>query len=346
MNAPDFFYPSNRLIGVELEIDTRRFPLSVPRVSGWSRKHDGSLSNGAELVLEPPKPLGEAVTAIKNLCDQLVGLNVHKSGGMHVHVQAADYTAVDAMALCQIYHHFQPIINKLVGHSRVDNHFCPPFNKKPTVQELVRRFKLNEPARNRSLARCSRSYSVINLAMLRCCQPQERSIEFRQGSVSKRAACVAGWATLMACLTDMAKNPDVLAKCRLASPPTLDQLLGLIKIQETTVSSNGVAEWVQWRHDYLNSAPTAEWVSKLVAIMAERRQVGLFFVSRKLDVNLAFAKAILDKAVHDGVIQHGSNSSTWRLFMTDELVALDMARLAEADTTADAALLPQGVAAH
>jgi hypothetical protein len=315
-------YPSNRKIGVEMEVDPG---CNGPRVSvdvtGWEAKGDGSLShNGREFVMNPPKKLPEAHAVIKDLCSKLVDIKVHKSGSIHVHVQVADYTHDDAYHLVKLYTHFQSVIDSLVGRSRHNNHFCPAYPKSITKSGLISKFRLNDSACNRSFAKGARQFSVANLAMMRCSTPSHRTIEFRQGSVSKKAICVIGWATFLVCLTDMALYVDTTTLSR----PTLPHLLDLIKAHELRVGSKGVADWVQWRHDYLNAEPTEEMIQLLMTKVGKK--CGIYSVSQALNTNLAVAKALLVEATNRGLVTQLPGKKVWCLAY-DNRATEDLAHL-------------------
>jgi hypothetical protein len=335
MNAPQLpIYPSSRLLGVELELDVgsgRTFNLpALPQ--GWIQTIDGSLTQGhsAELVMVPPKVYSEAIPTIKSLCERLVDMNVLKTGGMHIHVQAHDYSHTDAYNLVRIYTRFQPVISKLVGESRRHNRFCPIYPKDISRTSIVDKFTLNSPAHNRAEAKRSRVYSVVNLAMLRCIQPEERSVEFRQGSVSKKAICVGGWAALMVALVEMAKIPLVVSRLDtieegISFSALFELFKELLGEHESRVGATGLAVWVDWRHSYLNGRPTMEQARKIVKGIAGGYK-GLFFISRLLDTNLAYAKRVLELAVRERLIVKHATKERW-MVAYETIAASDLARL-------------------
>jgi hypothetical protein len=298
-------YNGNRLLGIELEFDAGNATFNLPGrlPTGWSRHADGSLYNGSEIVLEPPEAHVNAVPKIKALNDALdsTGTYAGRRGGMHVHVQVADYTIEDAVRLANLYRHFQPAINTLVAKSRVNNHFCPAYTSVVTRQTLIEKFRITTPASTRSEARCSRSYSVVNFAMMRCTNPQERTVEFRQGSTSKRADCVAGWSAFLLALTDLAKN-ETLWDDAMELPATMAGLRRAMLMVEEATGNQNLAEWVQWRHDYMNEEPTPQLVDEAVRRIGPRWH-GMFFVSRQLNINNALAQKILEKAHEQGKLE-------------------------------------------
>lgn len=308
--APIPNYPSERLIGIELEFDAGGTRLNLPdRHPGWQAQHDGSLRNGREFVLNPPLQLNRAKDTVKNFldaCDK-ARTNTTKRGGYHIHVQAHDYSEdhSDSYNLVRIYSHFQPVINLLVGKSRVNNTYCPPYNASITLRGLIEKFNLNEPASDRGNAKYSRAYSVVNLAMMRCRTARDRTVEFRQGSPSKRFECVWGWACLMVALVDMARDRRSFNHRNMSRPPTLENFVDMIVDHEQRVGAQHLGDWVVWRHDYLNSAPDEELITKAVQSMGVKPR-GLFYISRELNINLALATRVMEAATSRRLVMESS----------------------------------------
>lgn len=332
------FYPGNRLIGIELEFDAGstelRMPPRTPR--GWARKSDGSLSNGVEMVLEPPLTYEESVPVTREFCRAFneARTNTCKNGGYHVHVQAADYDTHKAHKLVKLYTKYKSVINRLLAESRHMNHFCRTYDDNITHDQLVNMFSLNRPARNRMEAKGSRQYSAVNCAMLRCDVADERSVEFRQGSVTKRFECVMGWAALMVALTDMPNYAAVYTRAMRGSS-SLEHFVEALRELEAATGAQDVANWVLWRDSYMNAEPTDEQIDAAVQKIG-RRSHGIFFVSRELDVNLAVAKRILAKASEQGkLIARGTKFRAARANLTEgELEMLEEAYIARINNTA------------
>jgi len=322
-------YASNRLIGIELEYDAGGTEFTKPTLipSGWSEKYDGSLRNGFEYVLEPALSYNQALPVVQTFCDAFnaAKTNISTRGGYHIHVQAHDYDDQhhDSTRLCKIYKHFQPIINSLVGKSRVGNSYCQGV----TVADrdaLIRNFHLTTPARNRGEAKGSRNYSAVNLAMMRCTNPNHRTIEFRQQSSSKRLACVWGWATLMVALVDLAKNEELCGRW-LRKMVTLGNFKEMLGEHSSLVGATGLAEWVQWRHDYLNAEPTPQFLEQLQAACTNRPS-GLFTLARAVDANLAVVKKAADMLVESGALS--KRGTRWvKRASADQEVGAELAEL-------------------
>lgn len=301
--VPNFEYPSSRLVGIELEIDPGRSGCGpIEAAEGWSSKGDGSLScYGCELVLEPAVPLSSAREAIERQCASLKNINVKARGGFHVHVQTPSESLENIWQLTLWYAAAQEHINKLVGQSRINNRFAMPYDGR-TRSAWKDLFQLDQPASNRQDAKGSRQYWCVNPAMWRCRRHTDRSIEFRQGSISKRAFVVYGWACLMTCLVDLA--------ARKPAPNTLSwgQFKAEIAEQTEIAGGHGMAEWLEWRQDYLHGNPSLEMINKLVSVIGTSR-VGMYGASRKLDVSLPFAKKLLAEASRRGVLSPVGNGT-------------------------------------
>jgi hypothetical protein len=229
---------SSRLIGIEL-IDVGNVQLPA----GWKRQVGDS---GVEVVLDPPEIYEEAIPKIQALDAVLDNTN---TCGVHVHVQAADYSVKDCVRLANLYRHFQPVINCLSN-----NHSCATYDKKVTRRTLVEKFRITTPASTRSEARIA-SRSVINFAMMRCTKLADRTVEFCQGS----ADCIAGWVAFTLALTDLARNQDACTDVLTypaTYPATLEGLKRAMVVVEQfrnylVPNAQHLDEWVQWRYDVM-----------------------------------------------------------------------------------------------
>jgi len=303
-NGPIPSYASERLIGLELEYDAKTTKLSLPTTtpSGWSRQSDGSLQNGVEMVLNPPLTLTDATPVVKEFADAFnrARTNTFSSGGFHVHVQVADYTEHDAGNLARLYHHFQTQINRLLGKSRHNNHYCPPFTHSVTDADLSSRFNLGSLASTRASAKSARKYQVVNFAMMRCTRHSDRTVEFRQGSTTKRFECIIGWAAFCVAMVEIAKN-DAMTSAYIGQQASWENFVQMLRDHESMVGASHIADWVVWRREYLEETPSDELISKAVAAMG-RRPRGIFHISRALDINLPLSERTLNAAVSRGLI--------------------------------------------
>lgn len=271
--------------------------------AGWDEKHDGSLQNGREYVLDPALPLCESADSIKAFCVACneARMNTGSRGGFHVHVQSHDYGGTDegldrAYRLMKIYRHFQPVLDRLVAKSRVDNHYCAKFHTSMTRDQLIFDFRLTTLVNSRIEAKAARSTLVINFAMCRTRSPAQRSVEFRQGSPSKQFECVWGWTVLVTALTEIAAALHGQNAHSRLPEPTLAGLMQLLTEYEQQSGSTNIAAWVAWRDDYMNRAPTEAEIMKVVQAGTEHPH-GLFHFSRKAELNLPLTQRAIDAAV-------------------------------------------------
>ena len=330
--APLPVYESARLVGIELEYDSGnaqfREPTTLPL--NWVTKYDGSLRNGREFVLEPAVSYNNLMPYVQRFTEEFdqIKIGLTTRGGFHVHVQSHDYTHDDAFNLAKLYTHFQPVIDSLLGQSRVNNRYCPPFpSANFTKEQLVNEFNLDEPAENRERAKWSRVFRVINFAMMRCSNAQHRSVEFRQGSPSKRFSNIYGWSTFVTALTDMARDPDLMMFATY-SPKNLVGLLGVVNQWQLARCGQNIVEWIQWRHEIMNGQPTEDMTSRLVTLL-QSGPCGLFSVSTSLDINYPMAKKLLTEAHHHGIIT--SQGNRYKLCrVIDEVALEDLSLLREA----------------
>jgi len=312
LNAPIPTCPSRRLVGLELEYDAGNTEFRRPIIpDGWSEKYDGSLSNGREYVMDPPVAVCNADDSIRAFCEacDTARMNTTSRGGFHVHVQSPDFGGETDEAqqrvhnLARLYVHFQDAIDRLVGKSRVHNHFCAKFGTMPTRSELVNLFRLDQTATSRLSAKGARSTKVINFAMCRTQNKSHRSIEFRQGSPSKQFACVWGWTVFVVALTEIAARDDF----NLPEDRSLDSLLSLLRAYERDSGATKIAKWVLWRDDYMNRPPTDDEVNKVVA-SANGRPRGIFHLSRQAELNLPLTQRAADEAVRRGLLSKVGNN--------------------------------------
>jgi len=326
---------STRLVGIELEFDSCGTQYREPRGGtprGWEKKTDGSLRNGYEYVMNPPVCIRDVNPVIERFSTAFLEAktNLGKRGGFHVHVSAPDYDiGPDCFKLAQFYSKFQGVINSLLAASRHNNSFCPPYPSRITEASVTQMFNLNQPAQNRYMAKCSRAYSVVNMAMMRAAQPNDRTVEFRQGSPSKRFENIQGWAAFTVFCTDIVKLPQVLTYCyNLPGPDNLEKLLKVAYRYEEATGSSNMAAWIKWRHDYMNQAPDADLITRAVQSLGGGTH-GIFHVARALNVNNGVALKVLQAALSQGRISSAPATGDGPRFRVNfsQMVEQDLAEL-------------------
>ena len=114
---------------------------------------------------------------------------------------------------------------------------------------------------------------------MRCSNAEHRSVEFRQGSSSKRFANIYGWSTFVTALTDMARDPGLMILAT-HSPKNLGGLLEVVNQWQLARCGHNIVEWIKWRHEIMNGQPTDDMTSRLVTLLQSGPQ-GLFSVSTR-----------------------------------------------------------------
>lgn len=296
-------YPSSRLIGLEIELDAPRAVLHTPVLpANWQCKPDASLSNGREFILESPVPLAEVYHSVEAFSRAVIAAKMHAGsrGGFHVHVGAADYTTAQAYQLVKLYSHFKEQIDLLCGKSRINNRHCSPFPAALSEDDLCTTFSLNTVATGRAAAKTARRTYAINLAMLRCADPLDRSIEFRQQSASKRFCNIYGWACFCAALVDLAQNRQAVIRFT-SRPASWRTFISLCRRAERIHHADRLVEWVEWRRSYLHPEKfSADVVHKLAAYLMGSKPRGLYSIAQAVELNYAAAKALLELERHKG----------------------------------------------
>ncbi len=298
---------TNRLVGVELEYDASGTRYREPaRVEGWTVLSDGSLRNGREYVMDPPRPVRDSLRYVTAFCSAATEArtNVGVRGGFHVHVQSHDLDIEQTCDVARLYSKYQNVIDRLLPVSRRNCRWAARMAR-TTTPELVSMFNLNTPASSRGEAKSSRKYTTVNLAMCRCRNPDHRSIEFRQGASTKRIANVMGWTALVTALVETVAM-GLPWRSRADSAAAFENLL---KKYERETGSEGLVDWVNWRREWINQPVTRDLVSKAITCMRGLPR-GVFHVSRELDVNVGLAKRICNKAVEDGKMTRNGNYYT------------------------------------
>lgn len=114
--------------------------------TGWTVKHDGSVSAGGELVSQPldfdsesdRKQVDVVVAAM-----QLAGAGTDTSAGIHVHVDASDLSAQQVANVARFMFKFEDVIYRIgsSGWSRIRpsgmNNYCKPIDEE-TVRKLCK----------------------------------------------------------------------------------------------------------------------------------------------------------------------------------------------------------------
>lgn len=329
-DAPEPHVVSSRKLGLELEVDVgyNGEDDKIPdNISGWTAKGDCSLSKGTEFVFDRPVLAETAIERIKAFCSAMVDLNVHQKGGYHVHVQGHDYSLLDCWHLAMLYSKCRSAINQLVAKSRTNNHFCNaiPSGWLTSSDSFIRETRLgSQSASSRVTAKqWANRYYVVNFNMMACSCETQRSIEFRQGSISKRFGPIWGWAAFVLALTEAAKcHTDIEALPAMAN---LDDLKQVLANYEARSGSTNLVEWVTWRVAYLNPQITDDDRTAAIACLSQNA-LGLYGLSRAMDINLSATQVLLNDLKEKDLVRAVGNAYRPKVAKTvcyrDELESL------------------------
>ena len=290
-------YCSSRLVGIEVELDSGSTPFRAPtELPEWEATRDRSLSNGMEYVLTPALPYNRVLPAIKNFDDRVTAArtNITSRGSLHVHVQAHDMSPTQAHNLCRLYSRFQADIDLLVADSRKSNRnhtFCKPLPVALTVMQWGNMFNWQSKVETRQAAKRGNRYWTVNCQTMSIVDPALRSVEFRQQSATRKAANIYGWVSLCVVLVELSRTSDVNG-----IPPRMT----LAELLQEYPAASGVAEWVQWRSQYLSQTPTDALIQQAVGVL--RSYHGIHHVSRHLNVPLPVAKAVCEAGRARGLL--------------------------------------------
>ena len=306
-NGPVVQYNSNRLIGIELEFDAGNmsFNLPSPMPDGWHAINDGSLRNGKEIVMTHPVQFSELFPVVQRLSRGLImaKTGINRRGGFHVHVGGEGWVPESAYRVAMIYTHFQRVINKLVGESRVDNRFASSFSQTMSEHEYYGMFSLHSPATTRAQAKSTRAYRVVNPASVRCIDPAIRSVEFRQGSPSKHTVNIMGWTAFLVVLSDIAiENGSIYASLS-ESEKSIEGLSRFVELQEIANGGSNVSAWIEWRYNYMNELPK-NWESemtKLCSVISSRNR-GIVGISQAMNMPYPQVVKLLKKGIELGCV--------------------------------------------
>jgi hypothetical protein len=234
-----------------------------------------------------------------------------KRGSTHVHVQAHDLTHWQMYALSKFYWDCRDFIGRLVPPSRNKNDYCP-IKDPGRFDSFVQSWNLGHHYATREEA-CrppggtsggfftQHRYNAVNLSPVRVADPLKRSVEFRQGAASTRFASSYGWASFCVALVEMASA--VTANDLVEAPTTWSSFVGTIAKIDTRL-----ADWMEWRADYLYRTPTDEDLSAVIEAMGDGRDYGLFPVSRRADVSLNVGRMALEVLVSQGIVARESRA--------------------------------------
>lgn len=209
----------NRQFGIEIEltgINTYEAASAISRAGiecqaehynhstrrTWKVVTDSSVTSprgqrgGTEVVspilkgIEGFKQVATVLEALKN-----AGGKVDRSCGIHVHIDANDFTVDDIKKICYTYERYNDVIDNLQPKSRRENQniFCGRFEDTKWMQ-------IENATTIYEMTSGSRYYNVNLTSYMR-----HGTVEFRQSASSLEAAKVLSWIQLILTLVDVAR---------------------------------------------------------------------------------------------------------------------------------------------
>ena len=209
---------SGRYIGIEAEYASGEPDPEWARIWGAGIVEDGSLPRGGyELVSAPAA--GELFEAqIREMC-RGAG-DVTTACGLHVHVDASDYTWADMRRLIFAYASIEDELFRAVPESRRNNHYCTRcaadyvrlVSRTAGTEEKIIACTGNIKLRLQRDAKPSGRYRALNL----CCWFRQGTVELRLGAGSANPSKIISWASFFRDLVGYAKTHPLKA-CRVAT---------------------------------------------------------------------------------------------------------------------------------
>lgn len=240
LNSETFeFNTSKRFIGCELEVDKLKRPINqnilckkINRQVNYNNAKlwdagaiavsDGSLGAGGFEVCTFPANGDAFLNQIQTITEVLNSQRayVNSTCGMHIHVDASDYTAKDVCNFMKVYCLIENAIFSTLPKSRRNNTYC----KRITLQKDTLNFLFTKGVKSSSAATLAaydrNNYSHRQLEELkRCKKPGSRykavnlsswfyqgTIEFRMFSGTTCSQKIINWCSFWANLLSLVKN--------------------------------------------------------------------------------------------------------------------------------------------
>lgn len=231
-SLPEIDYTFNRRFGIEIEAynctrdrlarELREAGINVG-VEGyghttrnyWKLVTDGSLSGNDTFELVSPILEGESglrelekVCWVLDLCD----VKVNNSCGLHVHMDAADFTINTWKNLALSYKNIENVINAFMPNTRRDNRYSKSLSR---ISES-RILEANTISDLRGAFRNDR-YHKVNLEAY----ARHRTVEFRQHGGSTNFTKMSNWVLFLSRMITFAQHAKVEAGTTLQNLPFL-----------------------------------------------------------------------------------------------------------------------------
>lgn len=129
--------PSERFIAAEIEVAGKNdewYASVIEEVNKWGGRvvRDGSLPQGGFEINTAPAAGDQFIKEIRAICQTLqkAGAFVTEKCGLHVHVDARDYSYQDIRRLALVYAALEPALFQMVNAYRRSNIYCMPCGQR------------------------------------------------------------------------------------------------------------------------------------------------------------------------------------------------------------------------
>lgn len=233
--VPNIDYIFNRNFGIEIEAyncskqklaqELTAVGIKV-RVEGynhtdstehWKLVTDSSLTGNQSFELVSPILHGEeGLKDLEKVCWvlELCNVKVDNSCGLHIHMDAADFTINTWKNLALGYKRLEKVIDAFMPSSRRNNRFCQGFET-ITEQDIKNAVTICDLRR----AFGNDRYHKVNLEAY----ARHRTVEFRQHGGTTNFVKMSSWIHFLAKLITFAEQGEVLARTTLQTIPFLTE---------------------------------------------------------------------------------------------------------------------------
>ena len=167
-------------VGIEIELENARGPLTDHYLKYWQRVHDGSLrNNGIELVLRGPIGGEKVALALQEVQDIIPRKKaerpvLNERTGLHVHVDVRDLKPKQLKSFLLLAIMFEEIFMRKTGN-RANNIFCCGFKTSDAQLEFVSNIGGMKTTNVNHIFNNVRKYASVNLYSI----AERGSVEFR-----------------------------------------------------------------------------------------------------------------------------------------------------------------------
>lgn len=231
---PEIDYTFNRRFGIEIEayncsrdrlareLSEAGINVTVERYNHDTREHwklvrDGSLTGSETFELVSPILEGEnGLRELEKVCWvlDLCNVKVNDSCGLHVHMDAADFTMNTWKNLALSYKNIENVIDAFMPNSRRDNYYCKSLSS-ISNRRILEAGTINEL----QAAFGNDRYHKVNLQAY----SRHRTVEFRQHSGSTNFTKMSNWVLFLGRMITFAQQAKVEAGTTLQNLPFLTE---------------------------------------------------------------------------------------------------------------------------